>query len=86
MWNIPRIQKLDKPRPTIHGGTTTGVIARVPDTKPDDVSGFFAAINPVTGEKKWEIPLTDLPGSAGMPATGGGLVFTGKLSGEFICA
>ncbi len=83
-WNIPRIQKLDKPRPTIHGGTTTGVIARVPETKPGDVVGYFAAINPLTGEKKWQIPLTGLPGSAGMLATGGGLVFTGKLSGEFI--
>src|SRR6202163_1088361 len=25
-WNIPRIQKLDKPRETIHGGTSTGVL------------------------------------------------------------
>jgi alcohol dehydrogenase (cytochrome c) len=83
-WNIPRIQKLDKPRPAIHGGTSTGVIARVPDTRPGDALGYFAAINPLTGEKKWEVPLTDLPGSAGMLATGGGLVFTGKLTGEFI--
>jgi outer membrane protein assembly factor BamB len=28
--------------------------------------------------------LTDLPSSAGMLATGGGLIFTGKLTGEFI--
>lgn len=83
-WNVPRIQKLDKPRPTIHGGTTTGVVARVLDTTPGEVMGYFTAINPLTGEKKWEVPLQDLPGSAGMLATGGGLVFTGKLSGEFI--
>src|ERR1700685_4221106 len=83
-WNIPRIQKLDKPRPAIHGGTTTGVVSRVPDNKPGDVLGYFAAINPLTGEKKWEVPLTDLPSSAGMLATGGGLVFTGKLTGEFL--
>jgi alcohol dehydrogenase (cytochrome c) len=83
-WNVPRIQKLDKPRPTIHGGTTTGVVARVPENKPEDVMGYFAAINPVTGEKKWQIPLIGLPGSAGMLATGGGLVFTGKLTGEFL--
>jgi alcohol dehydrogenase (cytochrome c) len=83
-WNIPRIQKLDKPRETIHGGTSTGVVARVPDTKPGDVLGYFAAIDPLTGEKKWEVPLTDLPSSAGMLATGGGLVFTGKLTGEFM--
>jgi alcohol dehydrogenase (cytochrome c) len=28
--------------------------------------------------------LTDLPSSAGMLATGGGLVFTGRLTGEFL--
>ena len=44
----------------------------------------MVAINPLTGQKKWEVPLTDFPSSAGMLATGGGLVFTGKLTGEFI--
>ena len=84
-WNLPRIQKLAAPvPPTVVGGSSTGVVSRVPPTKPGDVLGFFAAINPLTGEKKWEIPLTDLPSSAGMLATGGGLVFTGKLSGEFV--
>jgi alcohol dehydrogenase (cytochrome c) len=83
-WNIARIQKLAAPQPTIHGGTSTGVTSRVPEVKPGDVVGHFTAINPLTGEKKWEIPLTDLPGAAGMLATGGGLVFTGKMTGEFI--
>src|ERR1700722_20393321 len=83
-WNIPRIQKLAAPKPVAPGKDSTGVIAKVPENKPGDVLGFFVAINPLTGEKKWETPLTDLPSSAGMLATGGGLVFTGKLSGEFI--
>jgi alcohol dehydrogenase (cytochrome c) len=83
-WNIARIQKLAAPQPTIRGGTSTGVVARVPEVKPGDVVGHFTAINPLTGEKKWEIPLTDLPSAAGMLATGGGLVFTGKITGEFI--
>jgi len=83
-WNVPRLQKLAPPKPVVKGTTTTGVDARQPDAKPGDVLGHFAAINPLTGEKKWEIPLTDLPSSAGMLATGGGLLFTGKLSGEFI--
>jgi alcohol dehydrogenase (cytochrome c) len=83
-WNIARIQKLAAPQPAIRGGTSTGVIARVPEVKSGDVVGHFAAINPLTGEKKWEMPLTDLPSAAGMLATGGGLVFTGKLTGEFI--
>jgi alcohol dehydrogenase (cytochrome c) len=84
-WNVPRIQKLAPPRPTVIGGTSTGVNSRFPgDPGPNDVLGYFTAINPLTGEKKWETPLTGMPGSAGMLATGGGLVFTGKLTGEFI--
>ena len=83
-WNIARVQKLAPPKPAIKGGTSTGVDATVPDVKPGEVVGHFAAINPLTGEKKWEVPLPDLPSSAGMLATGGGLVFTGKLTGEFL--
>jgi alcohol dehydrogenase (cytochrome c) len=83
-WNIPRIQQLAPPKPPIIGGTSTGVNGRFPDTKPGDVLGSFAAFNPVTGEKKWEVPLTDFPSSAGMLATGGGVLFTGKLSGEVV--
>jgi alcohol dehydrogenase (cytochrome c) len=83
-WNIPRIQKLAAPKPILPGKDSTGIISRIAENKPGDVLGHFLAINPLTGEKKWEIPLIDLPSSAGMLATGGGLVFTGKLTGEFI--
>ncbi|HYR89548.1 MAG TPA: PQQ-dependent dehydrogenase, methanol/ethanol family [Terriglobia bacterium] len=83
-WNVPRIQKLAPPKPTVIGGPSTGVTARQPEAKPGDIFGHFVAINPVTGEKKWEIPLTDLPSSSGMLATGGGLLFTGRLTGQFI--
>jgi alcohol dehydrogenase (cytochrome c) len=83
-WNIPRIQQIAPPRPTVIGATSTGVTSRLPQIKPGDALGHFVAINPLTGQKKWEIPLTDLPSSAGMLVTGGGLVFTGKLTGEFI--
>jgi len=83
-WNIARIQKLAAPRPVVPGKDSTGVVARIPETKPGDVVGHFTAVNPLTGEKKWEIPLTDLPSAAGMLATGGGLVFTGKMTGEFL--
>src|SRR5579883_1217970 len=83
-WDVPRIQKLAPPAPAVHGGTTTGVTARFPEMRATDVFGYFLAINPLTGEKKWEVPLTELPSSAGMLATGGGLLFTGKLTGEFM--
>jgi alcohol dehydrogenase (cytochrome c) len=83
-WDVARIQKIASPKEQVLGADSTGITARIPDVKPGDVLGHFVAINPVTGQKKWEVPLTDLPGSAGMLATGGGLVFTGKLTGEFI--
>jgi alcohol dehydrogenase (cytochrome c) len=84
-WNIARIQKIDPAaEPEELGEATTGVAARTPKMNPEDVFGHFLAINPLTGEKKWEIPLTELPSSAGMLATGGGLIFTGKMSGEFL--
>jgi alcohol dehydrogenase (cytochrome c) len=83
-WNVPRIQQLAPPKPQVLGAQSTGVVATLPDLKPGYVFGHFVAMNPLTGEKKWEVPLTDMPASSGMLATGGGLVFTGKLSGEFV--
>jgi alcohol dehydrogenase (cytochrome c) len=83
-WNLPRIQKVAPSKPRVVGANSTGVSNRLPEVKPGDALGHFVAINPLTGEQKWEVPLTDFPSSAGMLATGGGLVFTGKLSGEFL--
>ncbi len=83
-WNVPRIQKLAPPKEQVIGANSTGVVNRFPEVNPGDLLGHFLAIDPLTGEKQWEIPLTDFPSSAGMLATGGGLVFTGKLTGEFI--
>lgn len=83
-WNVPRIQKLAPPKTQVIGTNSTGVVGRQPVLKPGDIAGHFLAINPLTGQKKWEIPLPDLPSSAGMLVTGGGLIFTGKLTGEFV--
>jgi len=83
-WDVPRLQKLAPPSVQVVGATSTGVDARNPAIKPGDVMGHFLAIDPITGDKKWEVPLTDLPGASGMLATAGGLIFTGKLTGEFV--
>jgi alcohol dehydrogenase (cytochrome c) len=84
-WNVPRVQKLVmNPGPQVLGGTTTNVTARLPELKAGEPRGFIAAVEPLTGKRRWEVPLIDLPSSAGVLATGGGLVFTGKLSGEFV--
>src|SRR5215467_3898447 len=50
-WNLPRIQKLVMtPAPQVLGTSTTGVTARLPQVPPGTPYGFFAAIEPLTGE------------------------------------
>src|ERR1700730_3509762 len=85
-WDVPRIHQLAPPssKPQVIGESSTGVNARQPRIEPGQVVGYYVAIDPLTGQRKWEVPLTDIPSSAGMLATGGGLVFTGKLTGEFL--
>jgi alcohol dehydrogenase (cytochrome c) len=83
-WDVPRIQQLAPPRQVAIGESSTGVNARVPQIAPGQVVGNFIAMDPLTGQRKWEVPLTDIPSSAGMLVTGGGLVFTGKLTGEVL--
>jgi len=83
-WDLPRIQKIAPPKVQEIGKDSTGVIARQPNVTPGQVVGSFIAFDPLTGQRKWEVPLTDIPSSAGMLATGGGLVFTGKPTGEFV--
>src|SRR5262249_59186515 len=51
---------------------------------PGDPIGHVDAIDPLTGKPKWRVPLTDNPQWSAMLATGGGLLFTGKETGEFI--
>ena len=83
-WNVPRIVQLAPPQEPVIGESSIGVFSRFPDPEPGERLGSFLAIDPLNGEKKWEIPLYDLPSSAGMLSTGGGLLFTGLLTGEFI--
>ena len=83
-WHVPRIQQIAPPKEQVIGASSTGVNNRFPRVEPGDLLGHFLAIDPLTGEKKWEVPLIDFPSSAGMLATGGGVLFTGKATGEFI--
>ncbi len=48
---------------------------------PDGPRGYLKAIDPMTGRSKWEAP-SDIPRFSGVLSTAGGLVFTGKLTGE----
>jgi alcohol dehydrogenase (cytochrome c) len=44
--------------------------------------GHLKAIDPLTGKSKWEAP-SDIPRFSGVLSTGGGVVFSGQLTGEF---
>ncbi|MBP1295560.1 MULTISPECIES: methanol/ethanol family PQQ-dependent dehydrogenase [Bradyrhizobium] len=44
--------------------------------------GHLKAIDPMTGKAKWEAP-SDIPRFSGVLSTGGGVVFSGQLTGEF---
>ena len=50
----------------------------------DEPLGHMEAIDPLTAQKKWRTPLMDFQIWSAMLATGGGLLFTGKETGEFI--
>ena len=55
-----------------------------PPTPSDAPSGHMEAIDPLTGKPKWRVPLVGHRNASAMLATAGGLLFTGKFSGEFI--
>jgi alcohol dehydrogenase (cytochrome c) len=51
---------------------------------PGEPIGHIDAIDPLTGKQRWRVPLADFQIWSAMLATGGGLLFTGKETGEFI--
>jgi len=46
--------------------------------------GYLSAMDPMTGKSKWQVPWPGQPSMAGTLSTGGGLVFTGAATGEFM--
>ncbi len=62
----------------------TGIGFKFHDPADGEAWGFFEAIDPLTAKTKWKIPLTDFNHWAGMISTAGGLLFTGKRTGELI--
>ena len=56
----------------------------VPNRPAGEPIGHMDAIDPLTGKQKWRTPIMDIPYYSAMLATAGGLLFTGKSTGEFI--
>ena len=51
---------------------------------PNEPIAHVDAIDPMTATHKWRAPILDIPHYAAVIATAGGLLFTGKETGEFI--
>jgi alcohol dehydrogenase (cytochrome c) len=79
-WELVRVMKFVDVELKVGQGYT-GIETSSKFPKP---AGYHIAMNPLTGKTAWKIPLQDFASSAGLLATEGGLVFTGKLTGEFI--
>jgi alcohol dehydrogenase (cytochrome c) len=81
-WNQARLMQFVKAEFS-PGSDYTGVKSgyKTPDGEP---LGFHKAIEPVSGKVVWSVPITDAYNSAGMLVTDGGLLFTGKVTGEMI--
>jgi alcohol dehydrogenase (cytochrome c) len=81
--NFPQFFKL-VPTEYKPGTRYTGAESRPSPRAPgDDAEGFQLALDPLTGKVKWQNKLTDYVSQAGMLSTEGGLVFTGRMTGEF---
>ena len=46
--------------------------------------GYYAALDPLTAKPAWKIPQPEFPMWSGSLVTAGGLVFSGRLTGEFM--
>jgi alcohol dehydrogenase (cytochrome c) len=66
------------------GQGSTGVETSFKTPPAGEPWGYHMAFNPVTGKAEWKVPVTDTVLSAGVLATDGELLFTGRINGEFI--
>jgi alcohol dehydrogenase (cytochrome c) len=51
---------------------------------PGEPIAHIDAIDPMTGQHKWRVPIMDIPLYSAVLVSAGGLLFTGKETGEFI--
>ena len=81
-WNQARVMKYVKADFAL-GSDYTGVQSGY-KTPAGEPLGYFKAVEPIAGKTVWSAPVTDMFNSAGVLATDGDLLFTGKLTGELI--
>src|SRR5689334_329305 len=73
-----------EPKPYQVGQRYQNVENTRPPMKIGIEQGHIDAIDPLTAKQKWRVSLTDFQIWSAMLATGSGLLFTGKETGEFI--
>jgi alcohol dehydrogenase (cytochrome c) len=71
-------------KPFVAGQRYQFIENRPAPIQPGAAIAHVDAIEPLTGKTRWRAPLTDHPHWSALLATGGGLLFTGKMTGEFI--
>jgi alcohol dehydrogenase (cytochrome c) len=78
------IYQINKELPAYKAGERyVGVTNTTAPKKPGE-GGYFGAIDPLTAKPKWKIPSGELPSWSGTLTTEGGLIFTGRPTGEFL--
>lgn len=82
--NHPRIFKFAPIGEYKPGQRYTGVQTTVPPRREGQPDGFYVAVDPLTAKPKWKVPLMDYMQWGGMLVTNGGLLFSGKQTGEFV--
>lgn len=82
--NHPRIFKFTPIGEYKAGQRYMGVQTRVPPRREGQPDGFYVAVDPLTAKPKWKVPLMDYMQWGGMLVTDGGLLFSGKQTGEFV--
>ena len=84
-WNLPRIQKLAvRRKPQVLGASSTGVTSQAAGGQAGRRRRTLRRDQSADRREEVGGPADRFPELGGMLATGGGLVFTGKLTGEFI--
>ena len=79
------IYQINKEMPAYKAGKRyTGVTNTTKDRDPAEAWGYYAAFDPMTAKRAWEVPQKEFPMWSGSLVTAGGLVFSGKLTGEFV--
>jgi alcohol dehydrogenase (cytochrome c) len=79
------IYQVNKEMPAYKAGERyVGVTNTTANRKSEEAWGYYAAFDPMTAKRPWQVPQTEFPMWSGSLVTGGGLVFSGKLTGEFV--